>query len=451
VTTPSRYVRNLITTASGQAAVLGLGVFTGIASARLLGPESRGELAAITLWPLILVLVASFGINQAIVFHAGKRRFTLSEVWTGALALWLVQSLAVLAAGWMLLPLVLRHYGPETLRLSLLFLAFTPMVLLGGYPASLAQGRLDLLSFSVLRLIAPAVYALGLVALALRGRVTLREVVGLQVLGLALAAAAALGLALGRIRVGLAWSRAACAHLLRFGWRSNLSSLTSYVNQRSDQLLLSLFVGPRDLGLYVVAVALATAAGFFPQAVGTVTIATGANLDADAARKVIARSFRVTLAALAIGCSALFVACPWLIGLAYGPSYSSAATACRILLPGSVALGLNQVLYDGARALERPVLPSYSEGVSTVVTVVGLLLLLPRFGFLGAAVASTLAYSVSLMVMLGLSRSRLNLGLRNLLGVRVSPRLRPSEGGNLNPLPAAGASSALDRTHTSTV
>lgn len=419
----SPYTRNLVTTAGGQATVLGLGVFTGIASARLLGPQGRGELAAITLWPLILVLVASLGVNQAIVFHAGKRRFALNEVWTAALALWLVQSLAVLVFGWLFLPIALRQYGPDTRHLAMVFLSFAPLLMLSGYPASLAQGRLDLVSFSALRAIAPIIYAGGLILLMLRGAAGLRAIVSLQVAGLCLAAGFALWLAFGRMSLTLAWNRATCGALLRFGWKSNLSSLTLYVNQRSDQLLLSLFVPARDLGLYVVAVALATAAGFFPQAVGAVTIATGSNLEAGAARAVIARSFRVTLAALALGCGTLFVICPWLIALAYGPSFSSAVTACRVLLPGTLALGLNQVLYEGARALEQPLLPSYAEGLSMMVTVVGLLLLLPRLGFLGAAIASTVAYTASLICMLGLAHSHMNLGLRNLLGIYAVPVL----------------------------
>jgi O-antigen/teichoic acid export membrane protein len=89
--------------------------------------------------------------------------------------------------------------------------------------------------------------------------------------------------------------------------------------------------------------------------------------------------------------------------------------ACRILLPGSIALGLNQVLYAGARSLDDPALPSYSEGLATVLTCVGLYLLIPRFGFLGAAIASTLAYTSSLVFTLALFRRRLRFSWRELL------------------------------------
>jgi O-antigen/teichoic acid export membrane protein len=425
----SRYFQNLATTVGSQATVLALGVFTGIAAARLLGPQGRGALAAAVLWPLVLVLFASIGLNQAIVFHAGKQRFTLAEVWTAALVLWLAQSIIVLLAGPAVIVLTLRHYSPEVRHISLLFLVFAPFIMLGGYPANLLQGRLDLLSFNLLRAITPLVYAAGLIIFMLRGQASLREVVALQIIGACLTVAIGLWLAFSKVRhqAGrfLAWNRSACASLLKFGWKSNLSSVTSYANQRSDQLLLSLFVGSHDLGLYVVAVALATAVSFFPQAAGVVTLATGSNLAPEEARRVIVRSFRVTLAALGTGCGLLVVLCPWLITFAYGPSFAPAVTACKILLPGSVALGLNQVLYDGARSLDQPLLPSYSEGISTAVTFGALLLLLPRFGFLGAAVASTLAYCAGLAVTLHLSRKRLGIGLRDLFG---SPLAVPALG-----------------------
>jgi O-antigen/teichoic acid export membrane protein len=425
---PSRYARNLATTLGGQATVLGLGVFTGITSARLLGPQGRGELAAVTLWPIALVFLASFGLNQAIVFHTGKQRYPVPEIWTATLVAWMVQSVAVLGLGRILIPLLLRHYSAETRHLSLLFLVFAPLIIFAGYPASLLQGRLDLLSFNGIRVIAPAIYAAGLVLLLIRARGNVGQVVTLQVLGTLATVAGGVWLVLGSSRriplLRLCWNRSACSGLLRFGWKSHLSSVTSYINQRSDQLLLSLFVGPRDLGLYVVAVALATSVSFFPQAAGIVTIATGSSLGPAEARTVIGRSFRITLVALSLGCAALLVLCPWLINLAYGTSYSSSATACKILLPGTVALGLNQVLYDGARALEQPALPSYAEGLSTVITLGLLFLLLPHFGFLGAAISSTVAYTASLVFMLGLARSRMQLGLRDLLG---APRSVPVE------------------------
>jgi len=64
----------LASTLIAQSGILALGAFTGIVAARLLGPQGRGELVALTIWPLTLVLISSLGINQAIVFCTGKKR-----------------------------------------------------------------------------------------------------------------------------------------------------------------------------------------------------------------------------------------------------------------------------------------------------------------------------------------------------------------------------------------
>jgi O-antigen/teichoic acid export membrane protein len=205
--------------------------------------------------------------------------------------------------------------------------------------------------------------------------------------------------------------------LLRFGWKTQMATVTSYVNQRVDQLLLSLLVGPRELGLYVVAVTVSLAVGFLPQSLAMVTLAGGSNLSREGAKALIVQSFRTSLFWLVASCSALFVVAPWLISLVFGPKFSGSTLACRILLPGSIALGLNQVLYEGARSLNDPVLPSFAEGLAAVLTCFGLYVLLPRLGFIGAAIASTLAYSSSLVFMLVLYRLRLDFPLYELLGV----------------------------------
>jgi O-antigen/teichoic acid export membrane protein len=191
--------------------------------------------------------------------------------------------------------------------------------------------------------------------------------------------------------------------------------VSSYVNRSADQLVLSLFVAPSELGLYAVAVTMATAVGLFPQAAGIVTLAAGSSSNSNETRKIIGHSFLASLVWLSIMCSLLFILAPALIKLIFGSAFARSATACRILLPGAAALGLNQVLYDGARSLGEPALPSYAECFATVVTFLGLWAFLPRFGFIGAAIASTLAYVSSLGLMLFLCRTRLRIGLRDLV------------------------------------
>jgi O-antigen/teichoic acid export membrane protein len=411
----SRLGGHLTTTLIAQVAILAFGALSGVVAARLLGPQGRGELAALTLWPSMLVSLVAMGINQAIVFNTGRRRWALSEVWTGSTIIGLGQSLLVVLVGLPVISLALRQYSSGVRDLALLFLAASPLVILGGYPGNILQGNLDLSSFNLIRTIATLVYAGSVAALFLLHSSFLREVVGGQILGYALAFGIGYWILFKKVPIRFAWDRGACWSLVSYGWKTQLGNVSSYVNRSADQLVLSLFVAPSELGLYVVAVTMAMAVGLFPQAAGIVTLAAGSNSNSLEARKIIGRSFRASLFWLIVICSLLFVLAPALIRLFFGSDFARSATACRILLPGAAALGLNQVLYDGARSLGEPALPSYAEGFATAVTFLALWAFLPKFGFIGAAIASTLAYTSSLGLMLFLCRSRIRIGLRDLV------------------------------------
>jgi len=399
------YTHHLTTTAAAQASSLALGVLSGVLAARLLGPQGRGELAALTLWPATIVFLLSIGLNQSVVFHLGRNTFSLSHVWTASTVIGLGQSLLTVLAGLVVIPVALRHYSHDVQIMGFAVLAVSPLIILGGYPTSILQGRLDLISFNLIQLASPCVYTAGVVVLALMHRGHLQDVVIWRVSSYVFQFVLAYVLLLRRTVLRFNWHSGACLSLLGFGWKTELGNVSNYVNRYVDQLVLSLFVPAHDLGLYAMAVTVALILNFIPTAAGMVALAAGSANAAEAAG-MIGRSFRASLLWLLCGYGALFIAAPVLIIGILGPAYAGSVLACRILLPGAVAIGLNQVLYDGARALGDPALASYAEGCASLLTIVFLLLLLPRFGFVGAAIASSVAYCGSLCVALALYKSR---------------------------------------------
>ncbi len=400
------FAHHFMTTVAARTLNLACGVLTGVLAARLLGPQGRGDLAALVLWPTTLVFFVSMGTNQAIVFCMGKKKFTLSELWTMSTVIGLGQSALAVLGGLAIIPFALRHYPHDVGILALAVLFSSPFIILGGYPANLLQGRLDLTSFNLIQLAAPFSYALSLTVLAILHAANLREVVACMVASCVVAFVFGYFLLRKKADLRISWNAGACLDMLKFGGKTQLGNISNYVNRFVDQLLLSILVPPRDLGLYVVAVTVSLALNFLPQAAGIVTLAAGSNADEAGAIAVIGRSFRVSLCCLSSGCAALFMAAPILIPRVFGAAYLGSILPCRILLPGAVAVGLSQVLYDGARSLGDPALASYSEGCAVLVTVVCLYIFLPWFGIVGAAIASTLAYLSSLCVTLTLYKRR---------------------------------------------
>lgn len=398
----------------GQGLILGMGVLTGILAARMLGPTGRGELAAILVWPMAIVTIVCLGLNQAIAYALAQRRYSIDEVFAGTLVIGAVQAVVSTLAALVIIPLTLARYSPEVRHLGIVFGCFLPALIWGGYPGNVFQGRQDLRRFNFLRLVPAAVYLAGLVLLYSFRINSLKGVVGVQICGFVVALVLGAAMVRRYYRPGIRWNRSVVPFLLSYGWKTQLTNLTNTFNQRVDQLILSLFVAPQQLGLYAVAVTLSNTVAVFPQAAGIVTFSRGSAQAGSAVHETIGRSFRSSLLWLLVCCAALFVVAPLLVHLVFGERFAGSAIACRILLPGALMLGLNQVLYGGASALGHPGLPSIAEGVSMGVTSVGLYLLVPRYGYLGAAGVSTVAYTTSFVIMLVLCKFKLGISVRRL-------------------------------------
>jgi O-antigen/teichoic acid export membrane protein len=409
------HLKSYTSTVLGQGLILGLGTLTGIFSARMLGPTGRGELAAISLWPAAICMFFSLGINQAIAYRINHRDYTCSEIITAIVPIGLSQCLLSVLAGLIIVHSALVNYSLEVRNLGVLSVCFIPAMLLGGYPANLFQHESNLLRFNLLRATPQIVYAACLTVLLLLRQQNLTSVVFSQLGGYAVALLAGMATVWCVLRPRVNWRPEAIPSLLSYGVRTQLSGLTSYFNQRIDQLFLSVSVPPGQLGLYSVAVALSTGAMFFPQAAAIVVFSRGAGQNTSDAVSTISNSFRASLIWLLLACGALYLVCPILIRVLFGHGFEGSIMACRILLPGTVMLGLNQVLYNGANALGRPALPSYAEGLSMALTAVGLYLLVPRYGYLGAAMVSSVAYSTSLVVMLVLMYRCFGISARTLI------------------------------------
>jgi O-antigen/teichoic acid export membrane protein len=409
------FVKHYGSTVLGQGFLLGLGTLTGILAARMLGPAGRGEYAAITIWPMAIVGLLALGINQSIAFNLGRRAFTVSEVTTAATVIGFVQGSLSIIIGLLVVHFTLTKYSSTVQQLGIAFVFFTPALILSGNPANLFQGLQDPLRFNLIRVTAASTYFVGLVGLYLTHRASLTSVIFSQIAGYVVALTVGSTMVWRILRPKWEWNGATIPRLIHFGFRAQATNLTNYFNQRIDQLVLSLFVPPRQLGLYVVAVTLSTAVTVFPQAAGVVTFARGSSQHSEDAKMTIGHSFRASLIWLLVCCSLLYALAPLLIRHVFGAAFEGSILACRILLPGALMTGLNQVLYNGASALGRPGLPSCAEGVSMAVTAVGLYLLVPRYGYVGAAIISSLAYTFSFLLMLGLAHTLLGLRLRDLL------------------------------------
>ena len=196
---------------------------------------------------------------------------------------------------------------------------------------------------------------------------------------------------LGRCRLSL------LRPLYGYGSKLWLSDMPRLVNVRLDQLLLSVWSGvtAASLGNYAVAVSLAALVLPISQAFGSVAFP---RIARSASEEHARRTERVTIVGATIS-SVVIVAVlaafsSTIVPFVFGRQFSQAVGALWLLAPGAVFLSLNLVLAQVLQGRGRPLFTSVGEGIGAMSTIVLLLILIPRFGIRGAAVASSIAYGV---------------------------------------------------------
>lgn len=392
---------------AASASIQLLNAVTGVILARGLGADARGQLAAVILWPSLLAMLGALGISEAATYHAAKRTQPLGALVGTVAALAVVQSIILVGAGFVLLPLVLGRQDDTAVRAAHLFLAFVPLNLLALHLMGIVNGLQRYTAFQALRLGTVAVGCLGIVGLALEDRVSIPSVVAVYIAANLLAALTAAAFVVYAGAWPLGFSRALARSLLRFGVRSHTTSVAGQLNERLDQLLISLFLAPVYLGLYVVAVTLTSLSSLIGGSVAQVALPASAALERRVAHRTARRLVGITLTGSALVTLPLLVFTPEIITLFFGESFRGATDVARILLVAGVVLSTSRALGAVLTGLGRPLDAAVPELVALAVTLAALAALLPWLGLVGAGLASLIAYSVGLAGMLRRARRAL--------------------------------------------
>jgi O-antigen/teichoic acid export membrane protein len=178
------------------------------------------------------------------------------------------------------------------------------------------------------------------------------------------------------------------------GWGGVSANL---VNWRLDQAILPALTHATQLGYYAVAVSLAEIPSMMIGATKNVVFSEAAKRNEP---RIAARSTRIViLISVTIDVAVAALAKP-IIVILFGHSFLPAVAMARILLVGNVPWIAEVVLAAGLLSSGRPGLRSTGQIIASVVTVGGLIVLVPIMGAIGAAWVSLVAYTINFIITL---------------------------------------------------
>lgn len=383
----------------------GLAMIQGILTARMLGVSDFGVLGAITLFTSVVNNLLSFRMSEVVIKYvsqfteAGDDRRAAAAFKLAALV---EMAASVLAFGilYLLAPLGAQYLAKDD-SLSYLFV-FYGLVVLANLIAESSTGLLQI--FDRFRRIAGLNLAGNAVTLAVIALVYILngDLMGVLAAYLAGKSISALVLSLAALREadqrwGKDWRRAQLSilkpqwgEMTRFAVSTNISASVSLVTKDSELLWVSLFRNPIETGYYKLALTLTNLA---QMPVSPLPQATYPELSRQAARREWKemRSLMKRGSLLAGGytlAATLFLVLLGkpLIGLLYTPQYLPAYPALLILLFGFLVANTYYWRRPALLALGQAGFPAKVNLALAAVKLVGILLLVPRYGYLASAV-----------------------------------------------------------------
>ncbi len=412
----SPFGSSAVLTAGTNIVLAMFGLVTGVLAARLLGPDGRGELAAIQTWPSFIATIAMLGMPQAVVYYAARESDRAGSYLASAVTLAVALQVPFIVVGYLAMPLLLSAQSAGIISGARWYLLFVPVYALIDMPYNSLRGRGDFAFWNGLR-VTPAISWLAVLVMAwLLGHGTPRFVAAGYLVALALLIVPIMSVVMRRVPGPFRPEIKHWKPMLRFGLPCVIGTMPQMLNFRLDQMLMAGLMPAQVLGLYVVAVAWSSATSPLLGALGAVLfprVASQASRE-DQVRALTQGSRLAILGSLIV---AIIVTAftPRAIPLLFGVKFAAAIPAALILVVAGAISAFNLVTEEGLKGLGQPAPVMWAEFGGLVVTVVSLWLMLRLLGIMGAALASLFGYSTVTIVLIASERSLTGCSIASLL------------------------------------
>ncbi len=134
------------------------------------------------------------------------------------------------------------------------------------------------------------------------------------------------------------------------------------------------------------------------QSVSTVLYPKVASMKNEERKKFTPIVSRNVLFITVVGACLLFLLSNWLIHLLYGEKYLPSVEPLKILLIGIVAISIERVLANDLLARGKPMINTYITFLALFSNIILNVILIPKYGIIGAAWASSISYSLATII-----------------------------------------------------
>lgn len=406
-------ITKIFYTTSSRALSACLGMLLSVFIARNLSLSGQGEYAVFISTVLIVSQVMSLGINSANTFYVAKSQELKHSLASNSFLFTLFSTFL-----WIVFIFFYRYVTHDNVfatefLLSCSFLLI-PVEFLFSQLQSLSLGLINLRLFNSIDLIRKSTTIIFLLILFFLKDFTLQNVVAVNIIAGFLSVLILSYFLLESIKIKP--SLIIFKQSLKYGIWIYIGTVFAFLTLRFDLLMINHFMGTNGSGSYSIAVALADAIYLIPTTIGMVLFSAYVKEENilkkwELVKKLSQKLFLFLILPMLV----LFILSDFLIIFIYGEKFRDSIICFKVLLPGILFLSLTTQMQNFLSSLERPAMVCIGPGIALIINIALNYLFIPKYGVVGASLASTIAYTVWFFVALILCKKRVSYELNGKL------------------------------------
>lgn len=394
----SKFVRSVSVRLLGTAVTTVLAVITSVLTARLLGPSGKG--AYFLLYSTLNTLVALAGLKLVFSQAYYRTSMSLGQLLASSFLLSIFSGTAATCIGLAIIwPFLDSVFKEVDLSYVLAVIAMAPALVIATNFRSLLDADYQTTYGTVTITIRPLLFLLFFGSFSVMGWFTVGSALVamfISIVGMAVIGSAFL---LKEARPDYSELLEGIKKQFFYSVRSHLGLVFKTMQSRFDIFIVAYFVDLTAVGLYSVALTISDMAGKLSQVTATVLLSHLAKDKSESMRPdVVVRVSRIMFLVSSLMVITLAVGATSILTIAFGDAFVPSATAIYLLLPGVLAMSIFRNLNLILVMNNRPGLYSGITSVGVATMIIGDVLLIPGLGINGAALASTISFVFTLLV-----------------------------------------------------
>ena len=421
---PLTFVKDASTNFVKQIVMLVSGIVTSIVIARVLGPTGKGIYALVMLAPSMLLLSGEFGITMANIFFIGKKKIKISVLSSNSLIFGLINGLFLILVFLLIYPFIQDSIfkGVDSVYIYFI-LIIMPFSLATQYLGGILVGLLKIKQSCYITIVQTTINTVGIATILL---VLSGHIMNLLVFSMIMTISLFITYVLYIEKLtGFAkkFSWKSFKKCFNYGSKGYLANIFTFFNYKLDMFMVNFFIGIAAVGYYSLSVGLAEMLWIIPSSIAFVLFPKVSSSEKYEASELTAAVCRHTFFLSLVLCVLAVLFSKYAINIVYGDRFIPSYLPLMLLLPGILMGAISKHLSAYLNGIGKVIYAPIRATTGLIINIVLNLILIPNYGIRGAAIASSISYTVPSLLNNFYFAKHSNLGLKELYILQKSDLL----------------------------